>query len=316
MSELRPARAGFALVEMLIASTLGLTVLLMLVQTLAWISQRAEEQVQELDRSAKAKMVLDMIEADLQSLVAIRSSGAEWMCIDVLQDEKNTKLWVKSPVAKPNKESLRMDVDDSSDYRFGKAGMWIRFFTCCEDRSRQENSIVLKADVNAVAYQIIRRELSALRKSDARWSGYQLFRSVVRSDHVFKEGYQLSRYAGASYLGYPGEIPSPRLDSAVCEQILDLGFRVFEKMEDGELIEVFPSRDERLPPLPKASQLVVPRDALPKVLEVYVRVLTPRGAKRLRLYEQGKLQVPSWWFLAEQESRVYRKVVTLPDLGI
>lgn len=311
-------RQGFSLVEMLVALTLSSLLLVVLLQTLLWISHRAEEQVQVLDRSAKARLVLDMLESDLQSLVPTTDPTSSWLHLQVLNHSQNTSAWVSSQREKPLEESLQFELGDEAmdRLRFGVAGMWIRFLSTCEDRSRVDEHLQIGGDVNAVAYQLIRRELSSLAKNDPNWAGYQLFRSVVRADHVFREGYQLEAYDGPSHLGYPGELNAPRLDNALCEQIADLGFRLWVRDRDGDWLEAFPWRDERLAPLKQERQFVAPQDGVPARIEIFVRVLTPRGANRLRLYEAGTISAKSWWHLVEQESQLFHRVVELPTFQL
>ena len=316
----QPSIRGFTLLEILLSVTLTVILTMILAHAAVQVGETGQLLESELDRSGKASLVLDLLASDLQTCL-LRQDENVWLAVDVLAASSNSGSWVSASGQKPKASSLLLkpplrpeeSLINPEDYRFGMGGMWIRFFASVEDRSRSNNGEKVAGEINAVAYQIVRRELTSITNlKDKTNAGYQLFRSVVRADHVFNTGYQIDTYAGPSHAGYPGEIKEPRLDSAVCDQVIDLGIVLYQRNEAGEIVEGFPNRDISLPKLQTSLQYRSPQDGIPTQAELYVRVLSLRGARELRWREQGTFGADEWWKFAAKESRVFSRSLSLP----
>lgn len=313
--------SAYTLIEVLLSTVIGVSLILLLANATISTAENNQRLTSELDRSARARLVLDLLVNDLQSIIQ-RRDMSNWFAVDILTDTKNTTHWQSTSAQKPTQASLVLHpginassgMIDPVDYRFGVAGTWLRFITTAEDRSLFSNGKSVPGDVNAVAYQIIRRPLPSLPSvaGDTR-AGYQIHRSIVRADATFDEGYTIDTYQGASDLGKSGEIKSPRLDSAVCDQIIDLGIIIYQINEDGKLVQGFPERDISLPPLKNPLQYRAPQDGVPTRLEVLVRVMSIHGARELQQMEQTRLTPEKWWRFASKESRVYSRTLSLPQ---
>lgn len=315
---------GYTLIEVLLSTAIGVALILLLAHAAIDTAENNRRLAAELDRSARARLTLDLLANDLQSII-LRRDNNNWLAIDILSDTRNTTHWQSAAGEKPAKSSLILqpDADTTSgminpaDYRFGVAGAWLRFITTAEDRSLFSGGKSVPGDVNAIAYQIIRRPLPSLSAlsdgTNAGNAGYQLHRSIVRADATFDEGYAVENYKGASDLGKPGEIKSPRLDSVVCDQVIDMGVLLYQINERGKLVQGFPERDPSLPPLESPLQYRAPRDGVPTCLEVIVRIMSIQGAHKLRQIEQNHASPEKWWRLADRESRVYSRTISLPQ---
>ncbi|MEY4483116.1 MAG: hypothetical protein RL693_568 [Verrucomicrobiota bacterium] len=312
---------GYTLIEVLLSTTLGVGLILLLANATISTAEHNKRLTDELDRSARARLVLDLLANDLQSIIQRRDANI-WFAVDVLSDTKNTSHWQSAAGQKPATNSLALHpgfdaasgMINPEDYRFGMAGIWLRLITTAEDRSIFSNGKTVPGDVNAVAYQLIRRPLPSLPSiSDGSNAGYQMHRSVVRADATFDEGYAIDAYQGASDLGKPGEIKSPRLDSVVCNQVIDFGIIIYQINENGDLVQGFPERDSSLPPLANPLQYRAPRDGMPARLEALVRIVSIHGAQQLQQQEQSPFSADEWWKLVRKESRVYSRTLTLPQ---
>lgn len=313
--------AGYSLIEVLLSTVIGVMLVFILAQATIHTAETSQRLTDELDRSARARLVLDLLVSDLQAILQRRESK-NWLALDILPDTRNSAHWQSAAGEKPTATSLRLSpaIDEASgqihpeEYRFGVAGTWVRFFTTAEDRSLFSNGKIVPGDVNAVAYQIIRRPPPSLASvSNDSHAGYQIHRSVVRADATFEEGYAIDTYKGASDLGKAGEIKSPRLDSVVCDQVIDIGMVIYQTNEDGELVQGFPERDPSLPPLNHPLQYRAPQDGVPVRVEALIRIISKQGARELRQREQHPITPEKWWQFASKESRVYSRTLTLPQ---
>ncbi len=314
-------KSGFTLIEVLLSTVIGVSLILLLANAAIDTATNNKRLTEELDRSARARLVLDLLVNDLQSIVLRRDTN-NWIAIDVLSDTKNSNHWQTAVGQKPDEASLALQpkIDSETgminpeDYRFGIAGTWLRFITTAEDRSIFTSGKLVPGDINAVAYQIIRRALPSVPSaSDLTNAGYQIHRSIVRADFTFDTGYSVETYKGTSDLGRPGEIKSPRLDSVVCDQVIDFGIIVHQINKDGKLVQGFPSRDPSLTPLKNPLKYRAPQDGIPVRLEILVRIISGNGARELRAREQGSISPDDWWQLAYRESRVYSRTLSLPQ---
>lgn len=312
---MRGRRAAFTLLEVLVSAVLTALLTLILVSLTLNTGNFYRRSTGELDRSSRARLVLDLLVQDLQGMI-IRPTRDVWLAVDVLTDTTNSRRWEHAPGEKPANESLKLDpkpreetdLVDPHDYRFGQAGMWLRFFTTPQDREVFADGREVIGDVNAVAWQLIRSKIAPHTGSSE--SDYQLFRSVVRADRTFDAGYAIDGYRGGSQLGQPGEIRSPAPESVVCSQIVDFGVIIRQRNADGQMVEGFPNRHRSLPPLADPHRYRVPKDGVPETLEVFVRVMSTPAMRELLQREADGLAPREWWRLVERESRIFSRTVS------
>lgn len=305
-------RHGFTILELLIASAVSL-ILLGLFLTVstnivdAWSSSR-----DSLSSNAKARIILNTLASDLESAI-IRTDENTWLACRLLETTGNSGRWESSNPQKPTgAASLQIDFSNdnltANDYRFGVAGTWIRFFASPMDASASGDG----GDVNAIAYQLIRRKLRS--QSSALDERYNLYRSVVRADHTLEEviedeGYFIDAFDGSSTIGGPGEIVTPRSDtSLLATDVVDFGIVFYEYDEAvRQQLVTFPLTAE-------SNGFRIPQDGLPSSAEIYVRILDEEGAKRINAYERGLITTEDpdyWWNTVNEFSTVYTQRVQL-----
>lgn len=306
---------AFTLLEVLVAVVLTALLTLIMVSLTINTGNFYQRSTGELDRSSRARLVLDLLVQDLQGTI-IRPTKDVWLAVDVLTDTTNSRRWEHAPGEKPAMESLQLDpkpredtdLIDPHDYRFGQAGMWLRFFTTPQDREVFAKGREVIGDVNAVAWQLIRSRIAPHTASAE--SDYQLFRSVVRADRTFDAGYSIDDYHGSSQLGQPGEIQTPAPESVVCSQIVDFGVIIRQRNADGQIVEGFPNRHSSLPPLDDPHRYRVPKDGTPETIEVFVRVMSTPAMRALLQREADGLSAQEWWRLVERDSRIFSRTVS------
>ena len=314
---------GFTLVEVSLATALSVLLLLSLTMAVMNVAEQGRRLSDHLDRGGRVRLMTSLLVSDLQSAI-LRQDGNTWIAIDILNKTDNSGAWVDAAGQKPAEDSLQLDPRKKSDndfdwanpedYRFGVGGMWLRFITTAADRDVFTDNKAVPGDVNAVSYQLIRRAMPpAGYVSDGANASYQLFRSIVRSDHTFDTGYLVDTYAGGTQQGDPGEMKSPSTDSMLCDNIIDFGVIIHEWSEAENMsVQGFPMRHESLPPLKNKNQSRVPQDGVPTSIEVMMRVLSASGARELRGLEQQGISPERWWDIARRHSRVYSCSMGLP----
>lgn len=314
---------GFTLVEVSVSTSLALLLLISLTMAVLSVAEQGRRISDHLDRGARVRLMMDLLVSDLQSAI-VRQDQNNWLAVDILDKTDNSGAWVKANGEKPGVESIQLDPRDPpdksgiawanpDDFRFGVAGMWLRFITSAADRAVFTDNKIVPGDVNAVSYQLIRRAMPASGYvNDAANASYQLFRSIIRSDHTFDTGYVVDAYAGSAKQGEPGEMKSPSEDSMLCDNIIDFGIIIYERNDSGKHVQGFPMRDSSLPPLKNKNRYRVPDDGVPHTIEVMVRVLSASGARELRGLEQQGISPERWWEIARRHSRVYSRGMALP----
>ena len=313
----RYSRGGFTILELLVASTVSIILLGLFLSVSTNILDAWGQSRDSLSANAKARIILDTVGSDLQSAI-IRNDSGIWLASDLLASETGiSSRWENSQNQKPaGAESLEIDFNDtdlsSEGYRFGVAGTWLRFFASPTDASETGNS----GDVNAIAYQLIRRKPHS-RSSDSD-EGYNLYRSVVRSDYTLEEviedgGYFIDAFDGNSFEGQAGEITTPRNDSSLlARDVVDFGVVFYEPDLTGQNSLLFPIEGG-------SQQIRVPIDGIPSSAEIFVRILTEEGVKQLNAFERGLIPTTDpnfWWNTVQEFSSVYTRRVQLRAVGL
>ena len=303
---------GFTVLELLVASAVSIILIGLFLSVSANILDAWRQSRDSLSTNAKARIVLNTLTTDLESAI-LRDDRGVWLACDLLETRATSNRWERADFPqkeKPN-DATSLEIDFAnpdlglSHFRFGVAGAWLRFFASPTDAAGSGDG----GDVNAVAYQMIRRKPHS-RSSELEES-YNLYRSIVRSDYTLEEvkedeGYFIDQFDGRSYEGQPGEVTTPRNDSSLlARDVVDLGVVFYHKNALGQ--------DEALFPLTTGGrQFRVPRDGIPESADVFVRILDEEGAKQINAYERGLIpstQPDFWWETVNRFSTVYSKRV-------
>lgn len=263
------ARAGFTIVEILVASAITLVVLGLMVQVTFSVLGTFDKVTGSVSARSQATTVLRFLREDFQSIVWRRDNNV-WLLATVQPDQSgigDAKItdadWSSissTTMAKPGRgtsaqfgeelSSLRFDKAGTSgnwidlrEHRFGQAGVWLRFFT---NRTSDGST---PAAPTAVAYQIVRMK----PRDNSTEFRYQFFRSVVRSGRsatnpsdaysVADAGYNLASNANGGYnkpntpaalendaFGDPGSIRKPDRSALIASNVIDFGVRFWQRV--------------------------------------------------------------------------------------
>jgi hypothetical protein len=165
-----------------------------------------------------------------------------WLIATIQKDQAGTgdsgfsnASWTAKPgtVVKPTVTAGSFMTDSGStsaplalnDYRFGQAGVWLRFFTT---PAASNNGTDLSAP-RAVSYQLIRTRVGGV--SSEQYS-YLMFRSEVSPPNTFTSGYDLLGNAnyntsGVSADGASGNVRTPLVSRLLANNVIDFGVRIY-----------------------------------------------------------------------------------------
>jgi hypothetical protein len=275
------ARAGFTIIELLVSAAITVAlagILIGIVSTMTTTAQRASGA---LLSSNQAKVALDFLAQDLQSVV-MRRDGNVWLAATVQPDQTTAAgdcgasmaAWTtgseKPVIGTPGTAGSSLQLAPSSerleDYRFGMAGVWLRMF-CVEPDSNDSTSDT--SAVRASGYQIVRYTVTSTSGSSLR---YGFFRSWVRPFHessttaqrsTFFVGYSVfsgpyndpdatipgsspAQTAGSG-AGEPGGIRQPDRTLLLGNNVIDFGVRFWARESSGTLRLLYPSNGAGVP---------------------------------------------------------------------
>jgi hypothetical protein len=293
---------GFTIIELLLACALTVAIAALALTLMAQSLNHWNRSLGTLTTEGQARIVLDQLALDLQA-ACHRDDGQVWLAATIQADTNASGAWING--TKPVAGSLDPAVAGLTEARFGKAGVWLRFFTATP-RSGQP------AAPAAVAYQIIRRAPTPAGQA----SHYLLYRSEAGSAETLAAGYDIDGppYAAADASeGAAGSVASPGIRHVLADNIIDFGVRLFGPVPDAAtgrimLQRIFPLNKADLEyrtGLPGAGDS---RRPFPSVVDVMVRVLTDEGARQIATLEAGQL-AGDWWAIANAHSRVFTRRV-------
>ncbi len=307
--------SGFTLIELLVAAAVALAMLGIFLKVTNNVLDAWSSSADSLHSNSTARQVLDIVCGDLESLL-IKNDNGIWLAAEILETTSNSGVWETAPHEKPaGATSIETDLGkhNSSHYRFGQAGMWVRFFASPVDSSASSSG----GDINAIAYQLIRRNVSS--KSSSRDASYNLYRSVVRGDYTMDEvvrigEYNITKFASESTLeGSPGEIKTPdERHSLIARNIVDFGIAFYAQNSTGQFTPFFPDK------ITSSKSFFVPEDSVPIAADVFIRVLNKEGAGIISSYEQGLIPTDDedyWWKIVNAHSTVFSKRVYFRTSG-
>jgi len=295
-------RSGFTLIELMVA--IGVTALLVTLMLSITVNVMGgwNRSSGSLAAGNQARMVLDMISKDLQAAI-IKQDSNVWFAASIQQNQQGKgdsgvlgADWKPVGKAKPSGTLFASTVAQTADplaigevslvlpyasatasppvipaldnYRFGQAGMWLRFFTSVADTNKDSKTAAgtetyrYQSGPRAVAYQIIRLPVvyDSTPSKDTEYR-YQLFRSEVSSKYTFKTGYDLfaadyNRNTETSVSGTEGlkdragilrhpEVASHDRSFVIANNVIDFGIRVYTRKynptsQTNELVLTYP----------------------------------------------------------------------------
>lgn len=339
---MKTVRAGFTLVELLVASAITLVLAGIMIAILAQIGGTWARAGGGLAATQQGELALETLARDLEAAV-VRRDGQVWLAATVQPDQRGAgdaggTLGAWSPPA-PKPGNAQAGASGSSldlapesgrleDCRFGMAGVWLRCFT---DPPGSNDTVAGSSAPRAVSYQIVRRAVSAGAGSARR---YGLFRAEVRpyadaeparARSTFMAGYDLFGAAynsavGGGNLGDAGTIRRPRRDHLLANDVVDFGVRFFTRAPaaGGARVLLFPRSHENRGFAATTSLAVAPGIApeamsrgFPDEAELFVRVLTEEGARRIEALEEGRASGAEWWTVALAHSVVLTRRVSM-----
>lgn len=298
---MKPLRrtSGFTVLEMLVAA--GVTALLagvMLTVVVNTLNGWSRSQ-SLLSAESQARLALDQLAYDLESAVN-RPDGATWLAITWQDDSGASNSWAAAANPKPSSldpTATRASLGGSgqlTDAHFGAAGGWLRLIA--GSATTTTSATEPNAPV-AASYQIIRRRVSTSADAETH---YMFFRSEVKPSDTFAGGYDLA----SATLPYLSTLRNPALTQMLADNVIDFGVWFYRRAADGTLTRIFPTDNTTL------SAGYPAAGVFPDVADVMIRVLTTDGAQKIRTLEGGTT-TGDWWTIAEQNSKVFTRRVTL-----
>ncbi len=350
----RQIARGFTLIELLVA--VGITVMLvtLMLTIISNVLGGWNRSSGSLTSGNQARVVLDQLSGDLQGAI-IKKDGKVWFAATVLPDTvtENGSVWTTVSHVKPTAANGsrfltgRTDTGtadavpstsftpDLTSYRFGRSGVWLRFFTTVPDVNSTTDVSTLSAP-RAVSYQMLRKDIGTGQYR------YQLYRAEVRPgaatgvNSTFGMGYDLfmsTPVNGSSYnvadntSGNPGNVRKPVQSQLIANNVVDFGVRLWDSTPK----VIFPTSTTHAGLAVTSTTatttgpdgVTVTNSAYPVVAEVFVRILTDEGARLLTSYESGLTSAPSgvsdeeyWWRLVEANSQVYTRRIEIKSTSL
>ncbi|MBD5779707.1 prepilin-type N-terminal cleavage/methylation domain-containing protein [Pelagicoccus sp. NFK12] len=308
-------RRAFTLVELVVSLAITSVIAFFVFSFAASLADLWRNTEGGVDTELDAQIALDRIVMDLEAAIFQERQDPLGNAVP---------MFALSAIAKGDDDPYQVsfsnrwqDIDESArpaewhfdpgQHRYGWAGSWLRFFTAAPS-------------FNAVGYQVIRRPAFG----DSSVDRYLLHRSLIRQDNTIAGGFDIvnGNYQDGTTAN---AIASPRLDSAILEDVVDFGLRLY----------VFDESMSGTDDSPRGLRLVFPADAngnldindkehlgstltgnnfgsrYPEVAEVFLRVLDDVGADLLIRLEAGET-VSDYNEIVEKHSRLYQRMVRLP----
>ena len=344
------ALRAFTLVEVLVATAVTALIAGLMIMVIANVMSVWRRSADTLQTNAQAKIALDYLARDLSSAIMQRDARA-WLIATVQPDQTGVgdaggtlgswsatgdgamKPGWGSPGTPTSSLNLAPAGGRFEDCRFGMAGVWLRLIAGVPDSNSASSGIQQASAPRAVGYQIVRHQLSGSSgNSSAR---YALFRAEVRPFHdsagpraasTLVNGYDLSAAAyttaTANNLADTGNIRRPRRDLLLGNNVVDFGVRFYTRDAAGNLVLAFPTSNANRGFAATTNTSLAPGGSsfgyggamtygFPDVAEVFVRVLTEEGARKIEALESGRLPGLEWWMVAIANSEVFTRRIVI-----
>jgi len=357
---------GFTIIELLVATAITALLMTLMVTIITGVTKSWSSSSGKLTSGGQARLVLDQITKDIQCSI-FRSDGNTWMSARVMADTTTTgnggtETWITGSNTKPDIGSTDLAASRStlvtntpalkgsmSETRFGKGGVWLRFFTTQPGTNTGGNDN-LSAPV-AVSYRLMRGHVT----SDTSVVRYMLYRGQVSPTNTFSAGYNLNDTTATHYPvptaqpadgGTVASLYWPSRKEVLAENVVDFGVRMYVKettTTGGTVMRlIFPAAAVAPPggispyagspyvmtnpvmasdsqTYHNAMSGVTPTtdyyaNTFPDVIEIMVRVLTSDGVQKLALLENppaGYTTTDTWWGIVETNSTVYTRRIEI-----
>lgn len=296
----RRCKAAFTIVELLVAVAVTAILVTFMVTVTSNVLTAWNRSSGILSAGNQARTIMDQISQDLEGAIIRR--GTDVMFAATLQETAAIGIWGGD--AKPS-DSVMIDPDlPLTKYKFGRAGVWLRFFTTPSDNTPGSDGQVPLSNISApraVAYQISRVDMGGGQFS------YMLYRSEIPPDQVFTVGYDLSASYGTSV------IRNPTRQWIIGNDVVDFGVRLYARNASGGLDLLFPIDGG----LPAGKDFAASTTAgYPAVAEVFLRILSPEGVRQIAALESGRDVGSDWWTIVDQNSQVYTRRIEIKSKGL
>lgn len=275
---MRTAVRAFTLIELLVALSVATVLVVGLAPLVRQVGETAERASGSLMLQAQAERILEVLARDLEAMVCERDDQV-WFAVS-LQTSPQPPLgdagvadaaWsglVKPPDGVPGEPGSSLQLAPPSqalvDYRFGQAGVWLRFFTTASDSGTALNNL---SAPRGVSYQLVRRRVTASAAAAHPESAprrYFLYRSSVRPmsaawpdvNSTMAAGYDLfAAFEAPSYnigdvsqIDNLGNVRTPRrYEQVLGGNVIDFGVRCWVRDELGHEVLRFPAAREGHP---------------------------------------------------------------------
>lgn len=239
----RKSRAGFTIIELLVS--VGITALLvtLMLTIVTNVLNGWNRSSGGLVSGNQARTVLDQIAQDLQGAIIRSDTTNTWLVATIQKDQAGagdaalaetgmTSSWtVTGGTGKPTAANGSFQVDptslDLADYRFGQAGVWLRFVAT----PTAVNSSTDPSAPRAISYQLMRVRVGS---ASADQYSYMFFRSEVTPTATFTAGYDLlgssSYNTGVSTDGVAGNIRRPPSSRLIANNVIDFGVKIYGRV--------------------------------------------------------------------------------------
>ncbi len=356
---------GFTIIELLVATAITALLVSLMLNVVVNVMSGWSRSSGTLTTGGQARTILNQLATDLQGAI-LKRDGNVWFAATIQQNQSgkgdagiSDASWPAagkpSGVAQSSADNASYYIPvvtapatpDLTAYRFGQAGVWLRFFTGVSDTN---SGLTNLSSPRAVSYQIVRMPIITQSK-EVR---YLLFRSEVRpgdtagspnaTTSTFGQGYDLfaakgynDPTVGGTNLADAGNIRRPRRELIIGNNVVDFGVRVWDS-STGTLLPKFPTSSKTgyaattndgnngttaaTPLTAPASGAINPVSiayGFPEVVEIFVRILTDDGVKQLALLEQNLITLPTgetWWSFVEKNSQVYTRRVEIKSQAL
>lgn len=175
---------GFTLLELMVAASIGVLILVGIIQVVGAVLSHSNRSIGQLSRTAGYLSTMEVVESDIQSLVWVPGRSG---LVKLHRPEGNDlgERWESvEQDSKPNLVLISIDgggLDLFADERWGREGAVLKLFV-----NGSSDGQLDPGGVYAVSYQLVRLSDDHLHGS----SKYCLMRSKVSARNTFETGYQ------------------------------------------------------------------------------------------------------------------------------
>lgn len=333
MNRARKPRA-FTLLELLVAVTITMAIAAVMVQVTAQVLDAWRRTQDRHAQLIAAKLVLDTVERDLQTMVW-RRDATRYFAAEILDSQAslNNHGWLLTapgPIKPANGGSLQPLPDDVgvagepliTSARFGLSGVWLRFLGCHLDSGGTMPVVI--------AYKIARRPVTGHPTvSNLAPIRYALYRSAVSESQTFTVGYDVTNSSYGSSNNNtaaiaapthrnPSNVTNPGHGNLIASNVVDFGCWLYRRESSGALQRIYPDNIQDTSHVATGDS-TGNSTRMPDVVDVSLRILSEQGAILVEAIEAGRTRRPPeftddaawWWSVVEQHSLVVARRIEI-----